>query len=164
MSGNPHAGSRVHRESTFPPQYSELESTSANPTQLADPPTYFDIFGDPEEEVPAGAPPTQHDHVLQSGMLKNKPWVTMRILTRPSSTPHKVPRFYGGDDVAGTIDLKLDQPQTVNSIALLVSCSFCELVSIDLISCFCEAERKNSHKFCRRRLLFLPRILAQNLE
>ena len=123
MQGHPHSGDRVHRDSAFPPVYSESSlPTSSTAPQLADLPTYFDIFGDPEEQVPAGAPPTQHDHVLQSGVLKNnKPWVILHINTRPSSIPHTVPRFYGSDNVAGIIDLKLEQPHLINSITLLVS-------------------------------------------
>jgi len=122
MRGNPNSGDRFQRDSAFPPEYTESSPpTSPTASQFPDLPTYFDIFGDPEEQVPAGAPPTQHDHVLQSGMLKNKPWVVMHITTRPSNIPHKVPRFYGDDNVAGIIDLKLDQPHIVSSITLLVS-------------------------------------------
>ena len=122
MQGHSHSGDRGHRDSAFPPDYSEFSRpTSATASQLPDLPTYSDIFGDPEEQVPADAPPTQHDYVLQSGVLKNnKPWIMLHITTRPSSTPHKVPRFWGGDNVAGIIDLKLEQPHFVSSITLLV--------------------------------------------
>lgn len=118
----PHPGDRAHRDSAFPPEYSEFSPpTSATSSQFPDLPTYSDIFGDPEEQVPAGAPPTQHDHILQGGVLKNnKPWVVLHIQTRPSSTPHTVPRLYGSDNVAGTIDLKLDQPHIVSSITLVL--------------------------------------------
>ena len=126
MQGHPHSDDRVHRDPAFPPVYSESSlPTSSTALQLADLPTYFDIFGDPEEQVPPGAPPTQHDHMLQSGVLKNnKPWVILHINTRPSSIPHTVPRFYGSDNVAGIIDLKLEQPHFINSITLLVSSRF----------------------------------------
>ena len=136
MIANPHAGDPSHRDSLLP-DYSEFSPPPSEPaSQFVDPPTYFNIFGDAEEQVPAGAPPTQHDLVLQSGVLKNnKPWVILHIKTRPSSTPHKVPRFYGSDNVTGTINLKLDQPHFISSITLLVSASFLSQIQLIVIRC-----------------------------
>jgi hypothetical protein len=50
------------------------------------------------------------------------PWVTLHIQTAPSSRIQKYPRFLEGDNVAGTIDLNLLNPQTINTISVVVCC------------------------------------------
>ena len=75
-----------------------------------------------------GAPArTEHTYNICSG-LKNKPWAAFRIFTDPPvgvvQKHQKLPRFSGGDNIAGLIELTLDSSQTLNSITVSVSPSF----------------------------------------
>ena len=58
-------------------------------------------------------------------LTKDQPWVTLNMQTRPSVTIQKNPRFFGDDNISGTIDLNLAKSQVINSISLVVSRLFC---------------------------------------
>ncbi|KDR84257.1 hypothetical protein GALMADRAFT_54975 [Galerina marginata CBS 339.88] len=113
--------------STLPPAYtlSRAEGSNSNAISLSAPqpgapPRYSAVFGDPEQDEFFGAQPTEHEYFLRSGLIKSKPWARLRIRSRPSSTPNKAPKFFGGDNIAGMVGLNLDSPQVVNSISLLL--------------------------------------------
>lgn len=111
-----------NRSSGLPPTYNTSLRDTAIPRTTAPPPRYSAIYGDPQEIVPTGSHPTEHEFTLRSGMMMTgKPWLTLRVLTRPSKLPHKYPRIFGGENIAGVVEIKLDQPMNINSITLHVS-------------------------------------------
>jgi len=105
-------GSSLGASSVSPPQYSSI------------PPRYSGVFGASAQQVTAeGLSRTEHTYSICSG-LKNKPWATFRIFSEPpvgvSQKHQKLPRFFGGDMVAGLIEFAPDSSQTVNSITVSV--------------------------------------------
>lgn len=62
----------------------------------------------------------------------NNSWCTLRLYTEnqlaghPKVTHHKPknPKFWGGQIIAGLLELELDRPQTIQSISLTVCCAF----------------------------------------
>ena len=99
--------------------------TSASPLRYSSaPPRYSSVFGvSAQRATTEGVSRTEHTYNICSG-LKNKPWVTFRIFSRPSlgaSSKHQdFPRFSSSDMAEGLIELTLDSPQTINSITVSV--------------------------------------------
>lgn len=66
----------------------------------------------------------------------NNSWCTLRLYTEnllsgnPQVTTHqshhkpKTPKFWGGQIIAGLLELELDRPQTIHCISLTVCCAF----------------------------------------
>ena len=105
-------------------RYSQASSTDRPESTVPSfaPPRYSLIFqNDVSERVGTSEsePPTSTYSFSLS--TKGQPWVTLNIQTRLSKTIRKCPRFFGSDNVSGTIDLNLDKPQVINSINLLVT-------------------------------------------
>lgn len=88
------------------------------------PPRYSFIIQSPEDSIVRADETSLANHTfsLPGGLSKAQPWVTLHIQTRPSNTIPKNPRFFGGDNVSGTIDLTLANPQIINSISIVVGC------------------------------------------
>ena len=59
-------------------------------------------------------------HIRNSAAHKNKPWATLTVFSKADITTQKAPRFFGSDPVAGTIELDIETPLTVNSITISV--------------------------------------------
>ena len=59
-------------------------------------------------------------HIRNSAAHKNKPWATLTVFSKADVTAQKAPRFFGSDPVAGTIELDIETPLTVNSITISV--------------------------------------------
>lgn len=93
------------------PQYSSIS------------PRYSSVLYIPAQNLTAeGLPRTEHTYNICSG-LKNKPWATFHIFSEPpvgAQKHQKLPRFSGGDMVAGLIEFAPDSSQTVNSITVSV--------------------------------------------
>ena len=106
-------GSSSGTSSVSPPEYSSI------------PPRYSVVLGASAQQVTAdsGLSRTEHTYNMCSG-LKNKPWATFRIFSEPpvgaTQKHQKLPRFSGGDMVAGLIEFAPDSSQTVNSITVSV--------------------------------------------
>ncbi|EDR05590.1 uncharacterized protein LACBIDRAFT_302914 [Laccaria bicolor S238N-H82] len=106
-------------------QNRSARASVASPSPLrysSAPPRYSSVFGVSAQQVTTeGVSHTERTYNICSG-LKNKPWVTFRVLSQPSlgaSSRHQdFPRFSSGDMVAGLIELTLDSPQTINSITV----------------------------------------------
>ena len=98
-----------------PPRYSQLSF-------------YDDVTPEPEIGTLGSESPTSSSYSFSptrgqysfSLPTKGQPWVTLNIQTRPSKTIQKNPRFFGNDNVSGTIDLNLAKSQVIHSINLMV--------------------------------------------
>lgn len=55
---------------------------------------------------------------------KNKPWAYLKVRSR-ANAPGKLPMFFDGDDIAGSLDLDLAKPEKIHSIAVQVSLPLC---------------------------------------
>ena len=94
-------------------------------TSSVSPPRYSVVLGVSAQQVTAdsGLSRTEHTYNICSG-LKNKPWATFRIFSEPpvgaTQKHQKLPRFSGGDMVAGLIEFAPDSSQTVHSITVSV--------------------------------------------
>lgn len=70
-------------------------------------------------QTPTEAPHIVHRYHIHNG-FKNKPWATFCLFSHPPEAPQqksqKLPRFLGGDDIKGVIELSLNGSQTVHSI------------------------------------------------
>ena len=108
----------LHSESMANESGHQTGSSLATPSLR--PPRYSFVFQD--TSAGAGRSPTNHAFSLPDEPTKGQlPWVTLHILqTRPSSRIQKYPRFLEGDNVSGTIDLNLLNPQTINTISVVV--------------------------------------------
>ncbi|CAA7259379.1 unnamed protein product [Cyclocybe aegerita] len=104
----------------LPPDYSIPSTRFPNrfSTRWNPPPRYSSVFGDPEEPIRPGASHTEHEFSLQTGLFTSKTWVKLRILTRPSSVAHNVPKIFGGENVSGIVQLILENSQAVHSIVI----------------------------------------------
>jgi len=59
-------------------------------------------------------------------MRGNKPWATLYTFSRDLGEPQpkgKFPRFWGGEAIAGTVDLDLKSPTTIQQISITVGSS-----------------------------------------
>ena len=74
-------------------------------------------------------------HIEHSFPIRsNKPWATLCTFSRDLGEPQpkgKVPRFWGGELVAGTVDLDLTTSTTIQQISITVG------RSSRLCLCFC---------------------------
>ncbi|PPQ66186.1 hypothetical protein CVT24_000163 [Panaeolus cyanescens] len=109
------------------PEYRSLQHTSSRRHAAGNdlPPAYITIFADPQEELPPDAQPTRHQYTSSwSGLLSKskKPWLVLDLITRSTTTPQwlTTPRYFGGDNISGTVGLKLDSVQSIASIVILL--------------------------------------------
>ncbi|KIJ93581.1 hypothetical protein K443DRAFT_684471 [Laccaria amethystina LaAM-08-1] len=72
----------------------------------------------PQKVLPTHCLHKHRFHIRNSAAHKNKPWATLTVFSRADVTTRKAPRFFGSDPVAGTIDLDIETPLTVNSITI----------------------------------------------
>lgn len=68
----------------------------------------------------------QHEFYMLSGSRNDtRVWATLKVTSRAttsnSSSTQKVPKFFGGDQITGCVQLDLNRPQTINSITVSVS-------------------------------------------
>ncbi|PPQ66184.1 hypothetical protein CVT24_000161 [Panaeolus cyanescens] len=106
------------------PEYHSLHHNRTRRRSEA-PPAYITIFSDPQEELPSDAQPTRHQYASStSGLLSKtkKPWLELDLITRPTTIPQwlNTPRYFGGDNITGTVGLKLDSAQSISSIVILL--------------------------------------------
>ncbi|KAG2013075.1 hypothetical protein CC2G_010013 [Coprinopsis cinerea AmutBmut pab1-1] len=77
---------------------------------------------------PQGGQTQEHEfHITSDSENDGRPWATMRLFTRSStgsSQKSHYPRYFGGDAIAGTVELDLDKSQTINSITLTLKGRF----------------------------------------
>ncbi|TFK43922.1 hypothetical protein BDQ12DRAFT_719096 [Crucibulum laeve] len=128
------------------PRYSTLEPLLPSPSTLSTPssaessdsstqrysaqlPRYSAILNSPppagQRRVPRAQQQTEHTFRLSktegksnySGNASGKPWATMTVLST-SLAKHKVPRFFGGDQIAGFVELELEAPLAVQSVSI----------------------------------------------
>jgi len=72
-------------------------------------------------------------------MRGNKPWATLYTFSRDLGEPQpkgKFPRFWGGEVIAGTVDLDLKSPTTIQQISITVGSSGRLLFFDSLIATF----------------------------
>jgi len=108
----------------------------SSPSPIAGLPRYSHIspqYSSTSEWRPSGGSSVQHiEHSFP--IRGSKPWATLRTFSRDLGVPQpkgKVPRFWGGELVAGTVDLDLTTSTTIQQISITVGGSSC------LCLCFC---------------------------
>jgi hypothetical protein len=116
------SGIPEHPNITGLPRYSTHWPSSTSPR-------YTTVFG-PQEgssslssagSVPLTPGKKEHEFYLRNG---KKPWATLSVLSSaPSST--NAPKFYSGDDIAGSLSLDLDSSQYFQAIKLSASHIMC---------------------------------------
>ncbi|TFK28973.1 hypothetical protein FA15DRAFT_632925 [Coprinopsis marcescibilis] len=109
-SGTSRRSGRRHSQQTLP-AYSQATALDFG--------RRFEAGRDPHH----GGQTQQHEYHLSSNDNEDGPWATLSLLTRPSSS-QKNPRYYGGDMVAGVVELDLQRSLTVNSVTLTLRGQF----------------------------------------
>ncbi|KZT41695.1 hypothetical protein SISSUDRAFT_234732 [Sistotremastrum suecicum HHB10207 ss-3] len=56
-------------------------------------------------------------HSFEFVDAKNKPWGSLKVRSR-ANAPAKLPIFFDGDDIAGTLDIDLAKPEKIHSITV----------------------------------------------
>ncbi|TFK44167.1 hypothetical protein BDQ12DRAFT_640627 [Crucibulum laeve] len=98
--------------------YENIYHSHDEPESPLPPPRYSAMFTQAPGPSSSNAPASEaHEfHIGVSG--KSKPWGTFKILSRTDPSTHKLPRFYGGDNITGIVELMLNASQNIQSISL----------------------------------------------
>ena len=128
---------------TLPPQYSAIDNSFDDPSTDARPrPPSWNTqtsssdprFQNNTREPPsyASLTPAEGEFRYSFPIRRKNPWATLHLRTRdavpgnmkPLHTQPRVPRIWSCDPIRGTLELDLDNPQTIRQISITVCSEF----------------------------------------